>query len=485
MSRSEIFNNYVKIAQDKEILSESDKAAKELQKTRRMDSLSIEAIEKLYNLKPETAKGGEYKNNILESAHPNSVVVAPAYDKLNGLVENNIERQNILLHIVNKPVNGLLIQRKYAKKDLILSLVRTANELDNQNQDQLRALADSCLLTLKKQANPALLGLGPLGWAGLAASAIGLYYLSGQLPASDQGFEMNHDRLIEELTDIYNKEVNFVGWGFELTQEGKKDIQNIINMLNAFKSEYDQVKPLLAFAVESHSMQEMAQKANENPEKFRLLDKAYKKILKAIQNIEPSLLLLLKKFTNPELISLYIAKKGKTTSSVESVGAYGDSPWALVPGEFRDVKELIKPYLDSLKNILKAVEASKQAVTRSQQYLEDWQRQQSEPFAIDNDTESLADALRRLSPGTNVSQYSGLSGQPSTPLAATPGSTLPQYSGMSQAPAAPAAPAATSPSTTTSQYGGMQQPSSNHPSFGDLKSFFSQVSPSTTIRSFE
>ena len=47
---------------------------------------------------------------------------------------NNIERQNILLHIVNKRNDGLLTQRKYAQKELMLSLVRIANDLDNKNR---------------------------------------------------------------------------------------------------------------------------------------------------------------------------------------------------------------------------------------------------------------------------------------------------------------------------------------------------------------
>ena len=89
---------FVKVAQEKGIVSSKD----------------------LYEVKPKASDDMTYKNNIMEIAHPNSLVIAPAYDKINGLVENNIERQNILLNIVNKETNGLLTQHKYASNNLIL-----------------------------------------------------------------------------------------------------------------------------------------------------------------------------------------------------------------------------------------------------------------------------------------------------------------------------------------------------------------------------
>jgi len=101
MSRSEIFDSFVKIAQEKGMISnDSSEAKKKLEQTGRADSLDASAIEALYGVKPDAPKSMEYKKNIMEVAHPNSVVVSPSYDKLNGLVESEIERQNINLHIV-------------------------------------------------------------------------------------------------------------------------------------------------------------------------------------------------------------------------------------------------------------------------------------------------------------------------------------------------------------------------------------------------
>ena len=151
-TNSDIFNSYIEIAQQKGLVSlaEDDwkKSKDALEKNPRADSLTQEKIEKLYNLKPQSQKGMDYKKNIMEVAHPSSVVIAPSYDKLNGLVENNNERQNILLRIVDKRTNGLLTQHKYARDEMVRALVRVANDMDNRDEENLRSLADECLQSL-------------------------------------------------------------------------------------------------------------------------------------------------------------------------------------------------------------------------------------------------------------------------------------------------------------------------------------------------
>lgn len=155
MRKSEIFDSFVKIAQEKGLVSSEHKAEhteKDFSETNpRMDSLSIEQISKLYNTKPELPKDMEYKRNIIEDAHPDSVVVSPSYDKLNGLVENENEGQNIRIRIVMKTPDGHLVNRKYANKNLVLSLVRVGNELDRCDNEELRKLADVCLEQLAQK----------------------------------------------------------------------------------------------------------------------------------------------------------------------------------------------------------------------------------------------------------------------------------------------------------------------------------------------
>ena len=96
MRRSEIFDNFVKIALESDLISldAPDKAKKKLEENPRADSLSAKDIEKLYNIKPNAPKDMEYKKNIIEDAHPTPMVICPAYDRINGLVENENERQN-------------------------------------------------------------------------------------------------------------------------------------------------------------------------------------------------------------------------------------------------------------------------------------------------------------------------------------------------------------------------------------------------------
>lgn len=165
MAKSDIFDSYAKIAEEKGLVSLADedtssqpKGPKESAKLKkykksphpRAGSDDISTIEALYGVKPDVTN--KYEFNIMEAAHPKPVVISPSYDRLNGLVENNIERQNIIINITQKPNNGNLNYSKYAEKELMFELVRLANDLDNAGRDDLRVLADECLIGLKKKA---------------------------------------------------------------------------------------------------------------------------------------------------------------------------------------------------------------------------------------------------------------------------------------------------------------------------------------------
>ena len=219
MKRSDIFEEFVKIAQDRKLISnDSEKSFKALENNPRADSLDVSAIAALYGVKPESAPDMKYKNNIMEIAHKEPVVLSPAYDRLNGLVENNIERQNINLRIVNKNPDGLLTQRKYAEKQFLLSLVRVANDLDNRNKEKLRKLADNCLQSvaqevesrksLKKEGSAVGATAKSISklklFSGLLASALGAAYVVNKLPAVDEGYEKNVSALMDELNKLIN-----------------------------------------------------------------------------------------------------------------------------------------------------------------------------------------------------------------------------------------------------------------------------------------
>lgn len=149
MSKSDIFDKYAEIAVQSGIVKMAKEDGK---KSTRSDYVPSKNIAALYGVKPNEKQTIEYERNIAEYAHPNSVVISPAHNKINGLVENINERQDIIINIINDPANGHLNQRKYAESELLGSLIRVANDMDNRDMDEIRALADSCIDQLSKRA---------------------------------------------------------------------------------------------------------------------------------------------------------------------------------------------------------------------------------------------------------------------------------------------------------------------------------------------
>ena len=151
---SEIADNFAKLLEDAGITKQAypNLSAYEQDSEARVGSDSISDIEIMYGVKPDAAEGQKYDHCIMEQAHPNSVIIAPSYDKVNGLVENNIERQNIIINRVLKPTEGNHTNPKYAHQQLTMELIRIANEMDSKNKEELFKLADECLIGLQKEA---------------------------------------------------------------------------------------------------------------------------------------------------------------------------------------------------------------------------------------------------------------------------------------------------------------------------------------------
>jgi hypothetical protein len=229
MRKSEIFENFVKIAQERGLVSSENKKPEHTEKdfsetNPRFDSLTIEQISKLYNTKPALPKDMEYKRNIIENAHPESVVVSPSYDKLNGLVENENEGQAIRARIVMKEPDGHLINRKYARKNLLLSLVRVGNELDARNNEELRKLADVCLVQtsapLKKSAVPVVpIVIG-------VAALVGAIYAYEHI-TSQEGLRVDYQKLTDQITKLQRSSIDF-GVGYELSDEFKRFLADLL-----------------------------------------------------------------------------------------------------------------------------------------------------------------------------------------------------------------------------------------------------------------
>ena len=453
MRNSDIFNGFAKIAQEKGIISnDSGKAAKELSKTHRADSLSISAIQALYGVKNEMPKAMSYDKNIMESAHANNVIISPAYDKLNSLFENNIERQNILLKIVNKNPDGLLTQRKYAKNDLILSLVRVANDLDNNDKDQLRALADSCLYSLKKEA------FAHWGLAGLVAAAMTIFYALPRINNASAGFDDLHKDLIKQLKQLIDGEIT-LGVGIVLNSNGKDMVNNVITQLGKIKSAYDGSLKTIREAFTPLTRNQLLAEVNqhENIEKYEDLTNKYSTLNEAIANIKPMLTTLKELFENKTLLATLIDDKGALTNAMDFTqilhGGYG-----FIPNNFDDVVIILPAYLKSLSEILNAMEVAKLKIERM-------------PSSTSEEYRGFGQSS---SPSSTSGEYRGLdrSGDPSR----NPSSTSEEYLGLDQDRSGDPS---RNPSSTSKEYGGLgpsRSPSSTSREF--------RKGPSTTSKEF-
>lgn len=346
MRKSDVFESFVKIAQEKGLVSEDapEKAKKKLEKNPRWDSITAEEIGKLYGVKPDAPKSMEYKKNISEVAHPSPVVVSPAYDKLNGLVENINERQNILLHIVNKTPDGLSTQKKYAEQDLILALVRVGNDLDNRDQDQLRSLADACLMQVSTK-NIKKVAIAPLFY--VVPALIGSLYVQQHMPFVNEGLEKNQQKLVAELDDLLEANSNF-GVGYQYKPEFIATVTDFKNKLVAFFNLYKKVEPVISSLEKPRTAKELLE-LSQQPEADSVV-KSYNVLKAAAANILPVILTVQKDFTSENYKNRQIEDKGLLTSLLDKTQVLHGGK-GLVGDDFDDVARAIPPYLKSIQDL--------------------------------------------------------------------------------------------------------------------------------------
>jgi hypothetical protein len=399
MRKSEIFEAFAEKMKEQEKL-DSNKTKELLEKNPRMSALTADDIEKLYNVKPDSPKEMHYKNNIMEYAHKGNVVVSPSYDKLNGLVENNIERQNILLHIVNKPTDGLNINRKYAEKELVLSLVSLGNHLDNVSKDDLRTLSDTCLTqvagkTLEKKA------LAPLAWAALVGvpSLIGAIYAQQHLPNIDRGFRENHIKLVSELNDFVTSNSNF-GVGTTYSQQFVNSVQNAVDKIEEFYAIYFKNQEIINKLETPKTAKELIQVASQ-PAGTEAVT-AYNELLKSFANFLPLLNGMERNFKSENFKGRQVQEKGFISSLIDKTEVL-HGPNGLVADDFQDVANAIPPYKKSVQEMLKVFAEAQNLQNKAKQDLETAATetaQITEPSKsvtdVDNEAEDLGKELEDL-----------------------------------------------------------------------------------------
>lgn len=367
MRRSDIFESFVKIAEEKGLVSKgSPESVKEtLEKTHRADSLSADDIAHLYGTKPNAPKDMEYKRNIIEIAHPEPVIIAPSYDKLNGLVENIQERQNILLHIVNKPSpDGQLTNRKYAERDLILSLVRVGNEMDNRGESDLVTLADACLYQatakpLKKNAQLQVI-------IPLIAAVMGGIYAKQHLRFHSDGFERDYEKAVAELDDMINSNSNW-GVGYQYKPEFIQLLNDTKNKLSELNTAVQAVLPELDKLEAPKSGPELMQLAKQ-PNTHEALH-ALQEFKKTVNEIYPFLYKVVMDFSNEGYKQRQIQEKGWFTGVVDSTEALHGGK-GLVADDFDDVAHALQAVFYDLSNIQKSLSGSDSVAATAQQTMQ-------------------------------------------------------------------------------------------------------------------
>lgn len=379
MKHSEIFENFIKIAEENGLM-ESDKAIAKLDKTRRHDYLSADDISKLYNIKPDVPEGMKYERNIIEDAHPNSVVVSPSYDKINGLVENQNERQNIMLNIVNKPVNGQLTGHKYAHNELALNLIRLANDLDNKNNHELLNLADVCLnqigaKSLKKQA------LGPAIPVAIVATMIAALWIQQQMKFTNEGFERNYQKLIAELDDLIEAGSKPLIVGYEYRPE-------FITEMQEFKSKLEQ---LYFVVTKNMEIINELEKPRDVPALIEVakssdgehVNDAYNSLREELRKITPFITKVFDNFKSEEYKNKQIVDKGILSNLVDRT-QFLHGGKGLIADNFDDVNRALQPFRESLRSIFKTLKEGHSKKQNAEKELEKAQLELSSQFGIDD-----------------------------------------------------------------------------------------------------
>lgn len=353
MKNSDIFNNFVKIATERGLLSTAKDEPKETNlKNPRWDSRSAKDIEKMYNTKPKAPSDMEYEHDVMEIAHPkkNPLIISPAHDKINGLIESEQEGQNIRIHIVQKNNNGQLIQNRLAEKTLTLSLVRLANELDIKGNEKLCKLADICLEQLtnksgfQKKAFPVLITI--------IAGLFGAYYLQQHIAKGAGNIIGDAQKLDSDIQDFFNSNSN---WG--VGQDYSRPFLDMLNVLRMQVRNFDQVVKETLPIIQNYQLpktgKELATQAQSAD--GQQAAKALETLNAAYQEVHPFFNKVIAQFSNESYKAQQIEHKGILTDLVDQTKILHGG-WGLVRDDFDDVVMDLKQYVSDTQGLFGALQ---------------------------------------------------------------------------------------------------------------------------------
>lgn len=198
--KSEILVEFAKIAEDCGLIkiAEEKEDKKESKKdSEKSDSKS--SFEMLY---------GENKlevSPLIEQAHPETVVISPSYDKMNGIVENSIQQSAISNYIATRPPHSGNTHERYVKasQDLLDETIKIAFVLDKDDKLDLMQLADSCagrLSGISKSAAPFVIPL-IVKIPAIVAAVVALYTTFSENVVLNQSVAINTKKALTELQE--------------------------------------------------------------------------------------------------------------------------------------------------------------------------------------------------------------------------------------------------------------------------------------------
>ena len=350
---SEIFQAYAQIAQDKGLVksAQDSKALKDYKNSDypRVGSDDISKIEALYGIKPDAPKSMQYENNIAEDAHPNQVIIAPSYDKLNGLIENINERQRIIINIMNKPVNGHLTQKKYAS-DLVNELVKVATDLDNRNLDQLRNLADTCILQLNEMSKVAI---APLVIAAVAAAVLGAAYLYNHINDPDKGLLKNVENAITQIDDLIGEDWFHSTFYATLKPEFLSNLKKLRADLQSLKVAAEEFNGIEEKMHQLKTMQELIATSQDHGQEIVHKAEEFRQFLK---NIAPEINQAIALFSDAKVRDLAIKDETWFSGLVSKIEPIFHGAWGLFSDRFDDIKHALIPLKESMDATVKEID---------------------------------------------------------------------------------------------------------------------------------
>lgn len=372
--KSEVFEEYIKIMKENGLTKKAQRA--------NLPEKKKENIDNLYE-----AKEKDIYSKMLQEAHPNKVIFGPTYDPINSLVENNIERQQIILNIVNKNPIGQLDHKRYAETQLRLTLLKVANELDNENNHNLRILADDCLYRLEKQADAMIIG-------GIAATLALIWgYNHYKSSFSSENISIKSAKVLSDIDEVLNADMSFFEmFGEEFTEATKTDLKNLRKMITKATEETKKVEKAIAIASKVRSSKEVEEFAKSDEAK--LLQPILDGFKEYAQDLVPAFKEASKKYANQTQQILATKDKGFFTNLVDKAKLLRGG-YALARNKLDEVSDSLDGFTVTLEKYGKLLEEVLSKNSFIQQDLSN-AAQQSQPTQPSNTPEKEEDPLDKL-----------------------------------------------------------------------------------------